>query len=392
MSFVSEWVMENSDKIEKGVEILGQGCEILAATVGQFKPILEAVFNVSTELISNPEGKEARFLGEQFVKVNQKLEKIQGEIKKTELAIKRSLVNQQNFNLQANIMSQYEYFKYIFTAKPKFKQLKRDEFLIYFEEFEGEKNLECLYDVIMKENTSGQTMLDIIVETEQRSRRAVEEFCASLKKLFVVGIISLMGYAALNEDTVDEEMGKKWLARMEDVEKRMKAAVDECVNNFAEQAKSDIDEMLLEKQSSVDPEFTKFILEALVKKYYWVSWSVRVFNDDDGGKSVKFLFGKKRHVNCGVDNYFEHLSGNKIRVVVSFTADPKPLDKNQIKDQIENENGDVESVAESLSKSFPNCLVHAISHTKKMEEANNFEPEHLYYISHKKAHICIHSE
>ncbi|XP_060717940.1 uncharacterized protein LOC132840374 [Tachysurus vachellii] len=391
MSFVAEWLMENSDKIEKGVEILGQGCEILAATVGQFNPILEAVFNVSAELLSNPEGKEARYLSEQFVKVNQKLEKIQGDIKKTELAMQRSSVNIQNFNFYTQIINQHEMFKYIFTAKTKFKKLKRDEFLIHFEEYEGEKNLECLYDAIMKENTSGQTLLDTIVETEQRSRRAVEEFCASLKKLFLVGIISLMGYTALQEDTVDEEMGKTWLARMEEVEKRMKAAVDECVNNFAEQAKTDIDEMLLEKQSSVDPEFTKFLLEALVKKYYWVSWSVRVFNDDDI-KLVKFLFGKKRHINGGVDNYFEHLSGNKIRVVVSFTADPKPLDKSQIKDQIENEKGGVESVAESLSKCFPNCLVHAISRTKKVEEANNFEPEHLYYISHKKAHICIHSE
>ncbi|XP_027013441.2 uncharacterized protein LOC113649716 [Tachysurus fulvidraco] len=384
---LEEWFMENSDKIEKGVEILGKGCEILAATVGKFNPILEAVFKVAAELLSNPESKETNYLAEQFVKVNQKLEKIQSDIKNIELVMQRSFVNIENFKFQANIMSQYEYFQYIFTAKPEYKKLKRDEFLIFFEKFEGEKNLECLYNAIMIENTSGQTMLDIIVETEQRSRRAVEEFCASLKKLFVVGIISLMGYAALKKDTVDEEMGKKWLARMEDVEKRMKAAVDECVNNFAEQAKTDIDEILLEKQSSVDPEFAKFLLEALVKKYDWVSWSVRVFNDDDGGKLVKSLFRKKR-----VDNYFEHLCSNKIRVVVSFTADPKPLDKNQIKDQIEKEKGGMESVAESLSKSFPNCLVHAINCSLNVEEANNFESEHLYYNSHKIAHICIHSE
>ncbi|XP_027013649.2 uncharacterized protein LOC113649844 [Tachysurus fulvidraco] len=385
MSFVPEWIMENSKR-----EILGQGCEILAATVGQFNPILEAVFKFSAMLFSNPESKEAKYLAEQFVKVNQKLENIQGDIQKTELAIKQSLMNIQYFNLQANINSQYEYFKHIFTPKSN-KKLKRDEFLKFFEKFEGEKNLECLYNAIMIENTSGQTMLDIIVETEQRSRRAVEEFCASLKKLFGVGIISLMGYAALKEDTVDDKMGKKWLARMEDVEKRMKAAVDECVNNFAEQAKSDIDKMLKGKQSSVDPEFTKFLLEALVEKYYWVSWSVRVFNADDS-KLVKFLFGKKHHINGGVDNYFENLSGNKIRVVVSFTADPKPLDKNQIKDQIEKEKGGVESVAESLSHSFPNCLVHAINRCTKVKEANNFQPEHLYYIHHKQAHICIHSE
>ncbi|XP_058232919.1 protein rapunzel-like [Hemibagrus wyckioides] len=391
MSGVAEWLLENRDKIEKGVEILGQGCEILAATVGQFNPILEAVFNVSAELLSNPEGKEARYLAEQFDKVNQNLEKVQSEIKKTELAMQRSSLNMEYFTFYTQIINQHEMFKYIFTAKPKFKKLKREEFIIHFEEYEGDKNLDCLYEGIVKENKSGQTMLDTIVATEQRSRRAVEEFCASLKKVLVVGIISLMGYAALKEDTVEEELAKKWLARMEDVEMRMKAAVDECVNNFSEQAKIDIDEKVKEKQSSVDPEFTKFILDALVEKYYWVSWSVRVFKDDET-KLLKLLFGKQRHINGGSDNYFEHFCNNKIRIVVSFTADPKPLNKNQIKDQIENEKGGVEAVAESLSKSFPNCFVHTISRSKKVEEANNFNPDDFYYISHKKAHICIHSE
>ncbi|KAG7317989.1 hypothetical protein KOW79_019024 [Hemibagrus wyckioides] len=387
---VAEWLMENREKIEKGVEILGHGCKILAVTVGQFNPILEAVFNVSAELLSNPEGKEAKYLAKQFDKVNQKLEKVQSDIKKIELALQRSSVNKDNFKFNANIVCQYEKFKYIFTSNPKFKKLKREEFIIHFEQYERDKNLDCLYKAIVNKNQSGQTILDIIVATEQRSRRAVEEFCASLKKVLVVGIISLMGYAALKEGTVEEELVKKWLARMEEVETRMKAAVDECVNNFSEQAKIDIDEKVKEKQSSDDPD-PQFILDALKEKYYWVSWSVRVFKYYDS-KLWKFLFGKQHHVNGGSDNYFEHFCNDNIRIVVSFTADPKPLNKNQIKDQIENEKGGVEAVAESLSKSFPNCFVHTISRSKKVEEANNFDPEHFYYIHHRKAHICIHSE
>lgn len=391
MSAVAEWLIENRDKIEKGVEILGQGCEILAATVGEFNPILEAVLNVSAELLSNPEGKEARYLSEQFGKVHQNLEKVQGDIKKTELALQRSSLNIQYFKFYTQIINQHEMFKYIFTAKPKFKKLKVEEFLIHFEEYEGEKNLDCLYDAITKKNDSGQTMLETIVATEERSRRAVEEFCVSLKKVLMVGILSLMGYAALTEDPVEEDMATKWLERMEDVEKSMKAAVDECVNNFAEQAKMDIEQKLVEKQSSVDPEFTKFLLDALDQKYYWVSWSVRVFKDEES-KIGKFLFGKQRHVNGGGGDFFEILCNNKIRIVVSFTADPKTLNKSQIKDQIEKEKGGMGAMAESLSKSFPNCLVHAISRSKKVEEINNFKPEHFYYISHKIAHICIHSE
>lgn len=230
-------------------------------------------------------------------------------------------------------------------------------------------------------------MLDTILATEQRSRRAVEEFCAGLKKVLVIGIISLMGYEALKEGTVEEDMVQQWLDRMEDVEKRMKAAVDECVNNFAEQAESDIDEKLKERPSSVDPEFTQFLLDALVEKYYWVSWSVRVFKDGDS-KLGKFLFGKHRHINSGGGNYFDWLN-NKTRIVVSFTADPKSLNKSQIKDQIEKEKGGLESVAESLCKSFPNCLVHVITRSEKVEEANNFKPEDFYYFPQNSRNLYL---
>ncbi|KAM9436558.1 rapunzel 5 isoform 1-T1 [Clarias gariepinus] len=393
MSRVEEWVLENKDKIEKGVEIMSQGCEVLAATVGQFHPILEAVFVASAELLSNPEGKEAKYLAEQFERVNQKLEGIQDEIEKLALELQRTSLNKQNFDREAQMISQYEKFQEFVIAKPKFKEKKKEKFLSHYENTDRDVNLDGLYNAVTGENTSGDAMLDTILVTEQMSRRAVEEFCARLKKLFVVGIIAVMGYTALKEGTVGEDMVKKWQGRMEDVEKRMKAAVDECVNNFPEQAKKDVEHKLVERQSSVDPEFTKFLLDSLAKKYDWVSWSVRVFNHS-GIFFWNWLAGKRYHGSGGGINYFDLLTDNKVRIVVSFTANPKPLNKVQIKDQIENEKlkGDMISVAESLCKSLPNCLVHAVSRYKRVEEANNFVPECYYYAAHKRAHICIHSE
>ncbi|XP_053530863.1 rapunzel 5 [Ictalurus punctatus] len=393
MSRVEEWVLENKDKIEKGVEIMSQGCEILAATVGQFHPILEAVFVASAELLSNPEGNEAKYLAEQFERVNQKLEGIQDEVEKIALELQRTSLNKQNFDREAQMISQYEKFQEFVIAKPKFKEKKKEKFLSHFENTDRDVNLDALYNSFIGENTSGDAMMDTILVTEQRSRRAVEEFCARLKKLFVVGIIAVMGYTALKEGTVGQDMVKKWQDRMEDVEKRMKAAVDECVNNFPAQAKMDVENKLTERQSHVDPEFTKFLLDALVKKYDWVCWSVRVFNH--GGIFFwNWLAGKRYHGSGGGINYFDLLTKNKIRIVVSFTANPKPLNKVEIKDQIENERlkGDMISVAESLCKTLPNCLVHAVSRYKRVEEVNNFDPECYYYAVHKRAHLCIHSE
>ncbi|XDV40865.1 hypothetical protein PO909_009863 [Leuciscus waleckii] len=393
MNRVEEWVLENKDKIEKGVEIMGQGCEVLAATVGQFHPILEAVFLASAEILGNPDGKEAKFLAEQFEKINQKLEGIQDEIDQIALEMQRTSMNKQNFDREAKIISQYEKFQEFVNAKPKFKEKKKEKFISQYENTGSDLNIDALYNAVTGENISGDAILDTVVTTEQRSRKPVEEFCARLKKIFVMGIIAVMGHAALKEGVVGEAMVKKWQDRMEDVETRMKAAVDDCIENFPLQAKTDVEHKLLEQQASVDPEFAGLILDLLEKKYYWVSWSVRVFNHS-GIFFWNWLAGKKYHGSGGCGNFFDLLTPNSIRIVVSFSTDPKPLNKSQLLDQIEAQKlkGNMQSVAQALWKSLPDTLVHAISCYKQVEEKNNFQPECFYFARHKKAYLCIHSE
>ncbi|XP_062321425.1 uncharacterized protein LOC134023369 isoform X1 [Osmerus eperlanus] len=394
MTSVAEWLLQNRGKIEKGVEIMGQASEVLAATVGQIHPILEAVFVASAEILSNPDGKEARYLTEQFDLVNQKLEGIQDDIDKIALELQRTSMNKQNFDREAQMISQYEKFQDFVNAKPKFKEKKMEKFLIQFENTDGDLNLDALYNAVTGENTAGDPMLETVVATDQRSRRAVEDFCARLKKLFVVGIIAVMGYAALKEGEVGNDMVKKWQDRMEDVEKRMKAAVDDCTENFADQAKLDMEHQVKETPASVDFDFTKSLLESLVKKYDWVRWSIRVFNDKERIFFFNWLAGKKYHGSGGGANYFDILTNNKIKVMVSFCVDPKPINKSQIQELIETQKlkGNMMNVAQCLSKSFPNCLVHAVSHYKEVVETNNFHEDCYYYGKHKRAYLCIHSE
>ncbi|XP_071376120.1 protein rapunzel-like isoform X1 [Centroberyx affinis] len=394
MTNVADWLLQNRGKIEKGVEIMGQASEVLAATVGQLHPVLEAVFVASAEILSNPEGKEARYLTEQFDLVNQKLEGIQDEIDKIGLELQRTTMNKQNFDREAQMLSQYEKFQDFVNAKPKFKEKKMEKFLSHYENTDGDLNLDSLYNAVTGENTSGDPMLETVVAIEQRSRRAVEDFCARLKKLFVVGIIAVMGHAALKKGAVGEEMVKKWQERMEDVEKRMKAAVDDCMENFADQAKLDMEHQLQEKPGSVDLDFTKSLLDSLVKKYDWVNWSIRVFNDKERIFFFNWLAGKKYHGRGGGANYFDVLTKNNIKVMVSFCVDPKSFNKSQIQEEIEKQKlkGNMIDVAQSLSKSFPSCLVHAVSHYKEVVQTNNFPEDCYYYGKHKRAYLCIHPE
>ncbi|XP_033958989.1 rapunzel 5 [Pseudochaenichthys georgianus] len=393
MNNVADWLVQNRDKIEKGVEIMGQASEVLAATVGQLHPILEAVFVASAEILSNPDSKEARYLTQQFKMVNQQLEGIQDEIDQIALELQKTSLNKQNFDREAQMLSQYEKFQDFVNAKPKFKEKKMEKFISHYENTDSDLNLDALYNAVIGESTAGDPMLETVVAIEQRSRRAVEDFCARLKKLFVVGIISIMGHSALKEGVVGEDMVKKWQGRMEDVEKRMKAAVDECTENFADQAKMDIEHKLLENPGTVNQDFTKSLLDSLVKKYDWVNWSVRAFSNRERIFFFNWLAGKKCHGSGGA-NWFDILTNTKIKVVVSFCVDPKPINKGQILEQIESQKmkGNMMAVALALNKSFPNYLVHAVSHYKEVVQSNNFHEDCYYYGKHKRAYLCIHSE
>ena len=124
---VADWLVENKDKIERGVEVMGQVSEVLASTVGQLHPILEAVFMASAEILGNPEGKEARYMTEQFEKVHLKLEGLQDEVEQIGRELQRCSMNKQNFDREAQMLSQYEKFQDFINAKPKFKAKKKEK-------------------------------------------------------------------------------------------------------------------------------------------------------------------------------------------------------------------------------------------------------------------------
>ncbi|CAJ1062881.1 uncharacterized protein LOC117823517 [Xyrichtys novacula] len=393
MSSLADWIVENKDKIEAGVEMIGKASEVLAATVGKLHPFLEVMFISGAELLRNPGSSEARYVSTQFDLINKKLAGIREEMSEIALELQKSSMNKQNFDQEAQIISQYEKFQDFVNAEPKFKEKKMEKFINHFENTDGDLNLDALYNSVTGDNISGDQMLETVVAIEQRSRRAVEDFCAKLKKLFVVGIIAVMGHAALKEGVVGEEMVKKWKDRMEDVEKRMKAAVDECTEKFADQAKLDVEHMLQENPATVSHEFTQTLLDALVKKYDWVRWSIRTFHERERIFFFNWLAGKKCHGHGG-KNWFEFVTKNKIVVVISYCADPKPINKSQIQEKIEARKlkGNMKSLALSLNNFFPDCLVHTVSHYKEVVESHNFHEDSYYYWKHKKAHLCIHPQ
>ncbi|XP_040020323.2 protein rapunzel-like [Gasterosteus aculeatus] len=393
MDGVADWLVLNRDNIEKGVEIMGEASEVLAATVGKLHPVLEAVFKTSAMILKNPDSKEARYLTEQFELVNQKLVGIQGEINQIMEELQIGSINKQNFEYEMHMRSQYDKLQDFLNAKPEYKEIKMGMFIRHYENTGADRNLDALYNAVVGNGPMRYPLLEILVSVKKRSRRTVEDFCAGLKKLFVVGIIAVMGHSALKEGVVGEEMVKKWQGRMEDVENRMKAAVDDCTDNFAVQAKLDMEHLVKEKSGAIKLDLAKSLLESLVKKYDWVKWSIRAFAVKERFFFFNWLAGKKCHGSGGA-NWFEILTNSKVIVVVSFCVDPKPINKSEIQEKIEGQKmkGNMVDVAQALSSSFPDCLVHAVSHYKEVVESNNFHEDSYYYGKRKGTYLCIHPE
>ncbi|XP_029593688.1 uncharacterized protein LOC115177234 [Salmo trutta] len=391
MTSVAEWLLQNKDNLEKGIEIMGQASAVLVATVGQFHPILEAVFQASYEIFSNPEGQHTKYLTEQFFKVNQNLRRIVAEEDQISRELQKTSLNKQNFNWEAQILNQYKKFEEFFNAKPSLKKEKMDEFLLTYEVLNKDMNLDALYNAFTG-NSSGGSMLQTVVDTEQFNRSAVEDFCEILKKLFLKGIIAFMGYNSLKKKDVGDQMLKKWLKQMEQVEESMKKVIDDIIDNFAPRAKEDMVKQLEEIPDTVGLDFTESILDTLKNKYYWVSWSIRVFNDKERIFFFNWLAGKKYHCSEGGSHFFEVMTKNNIKVVISFSVQPKLINMDLIKEQIEGQKlkRNIMDVAQVLSRRLPNCQVHAVSAYKKVVESNNFKEGCFYYGKHQNVYICVH--
>ncbi|XP_023686285.2 rapunzel 4 isoform X2 [Paramormyrops kingsleyae] len=244
-----EILLDKRDMVETVMEVFDKGAEAVDSSAEDF-----SVFSISLPLVQlaldNTESTEAEYMKEQFQKVWEHLEVMSEEVERINQQIRKSEVDVAYFQVEENLNNVFRKYMDILNAKPKFRAVKKKLFLKHFEKTGGDLNLDAIYGAVT--GSSGEPLLETVLAIEQRSRRAVEEFCSGLKKLFIMGIIAVMGHAALNQGEVGEELVSKWQERMGEVERRMKAAVDDCKETFAVQAKMDVEHHLLDKEGSVN--------------------------------------------------------------------------------------------------------------------------------------------
>ncbi|XP_030014264.1 rapunzel 4 [Sphaeramia orbicularis] len=382
-------VADKKDMVETVMEVFEQGAEVVASIAGDLFPVFSIAAPIVKLALDNVESKEAEYMKEQFQKVRQRLEVISEEIQRINDEIKKSGVDAAYFSVEENITNQFRKYMDILNAKPKFREVKKKLFLEHFAKTGGEKNLNTLFSAVTGDNFSGESVLEITLNYEEKSRRAMEDFCARMKKLFCVGLIALLGHAALKEYGDEEELLKDWGEKMKTVQKKMNAVIEDCILSFPKQAELDSRRLVRDRPELTNQQLADAIVEKLKKKYDWVGWSVRVFRSPTG------LFNKKKEFHCptGKSRFQVAAADDKLNIVVSYSSSPEPVDKNRIQQLIHAQKKLLlVDTAEFLFGELPgSCVVHTVKISKDLACSTSFSDELHYWEEHKNFYVCVHS-
>ncbi|XP_071376124.1 protein rapunzel-like isoform X2 [Centroberyx affinis] len=382
-------VAEKKNVVETVMDVFEQGAEVVASIAGDLFPVFSIAAPIVRLALDNVESKEAAYMKEQFQKVRDRLEVVSEEIQRITDEIKKSGVDAAYFSVEENITNQFRKYMDILNAKTKFREVKKKLFLEHFVKTGGDKNLHTLYNAVTGDNFGGESVLEITLNYEEKSRRAMEDFCARLKKLFCIGLIALMGYTALKGCDDEEELLKDWGEKMKAVQDKMNVVIEDCIVSFPKQAELDSRRLVRDQSDLTNQQLADAIIQKLKKKYDWVCWSVRIFRSPSG------LFANKKDFHCstGKSRFQVPSSDEKLIVMVSYSDSPEPVDKTRIQQLIQSQKKpSVVGVAELLFEELPGaCVVHTIKTCKDLAYCWSFTDELHYWEEHKNFYVCAHS-
>lgn len=382
-------VAQKKDVVENVMEVFEQGAEVVASIAGDLFPVFSIAAPIVRLALDNVESKEAEYMKEQFQKVRDRLEVVSEEVQQINQEIKKSGVDATYFTVEENLTNQFRKFMDVLNAKPKYREIRKKTFLDHFNRTGGDKNLHTLYSAVTGDNFSGESVLEITLNYEQKSRRAVEEYCATLKKLFCVGLIALLGHAALKGDEEEEKLLQEWSEKMKVVQSKMIVVIEDCINSFPTQSELDAKRIVRDQSDKSNQQLADMLVEHLKKKYDWVCWSVRIFNSPTG------LFTNKKDFQglTGKSRFQVSASDDKLNVVVSYSASPEPVDKARIQSLVlEQKKLPMTQLAELLFETIPVCVVHTIKTScKDLGYSSSFSDELHFFEEYKNFYVFLHS-
>lgn len=227
-SVLSEDVVEDQAKLKQGLVKVLQCVATISSAAAVVNPIFGVAGSLIRVVLHHIDDEDIRTLKREFSSVNRALNQLSQQHHNTLVQIKKETLDGQYGSVEDNLRNQFRKFMDMVEARPEQRERKKDEFEESYANDLGDQNLHTLYDgVVGKPKLFSRPVLEVYLKHSQGDRRTMERLCTRLTYLFCIGLIALMGYAAIIGDD-EEGLSEEWAEKMEHVQEKMQEALRRC--------------------------------------------------------------------------------------------------------------------------------------------------------------------
>uniref|UniRef100_A0A1A8H7K3 Rapunzel n=1 Tax=Nothobranchius korthausae TaxID=1143690 RepID=A0A1A8H7K3_9TELE len=221
-------INEDRAKLKQGMVKVLQCVATISSAAAVVNPIFGVAGSLIRVVLHQIDDEDIRTLKREFGSVNRALDELSHQNRKTLVQIEKETLDGQYCHVEENLKHQFKKFMDMMEARPEFRERKKNDFEQSYADDLGDQNLHTLYDgVVGKRKLFSRPILEVYLKHSQGDRRTMERLCTRLTYLFCIGLIALMGYAAIVGDD-EEGLGEEWAEKMEHVQEKMQEALRRC--------------------------------------------------------------------------------------------------------------------------------------------------------------------
>lgn len=225
---MDEEIVEDHAKLKQGLVTVLKCVEAISSAAAVVNPIFGVAGSLIRVVLHHVDDEDIRTLKREFNSVNRGLDQLSRMNRDTLVQIKKETLDGQYACVEENLKHQFKKFMEMVDAPPEHRVRKKDDFEQSYSNDLGDQNLHTLYDgVVGKRKLFSRPILEVYFKHSQADRQTMEHLCTRLTYLFCIGLIALMGYAAIIGDD-EEGLSQEWAEKMEHVQEKMQEVLHRC--------------------------------------------------------------------------------------------------------------------------------------------------------------------
>lgn len=225
---MEEEIVEDHAKLKQGLVKVLKCVEAISSAATVVNPIFGVAGSLIRVVLHHIDDEDIRTLKREFNSVNRGLDQLSRMNRDTLVQIKKETLDGQYACVEENLKHQFRKFMEMVDAQPEHRERRKDDFEQSYSNDLGDQNLHTLYDgVVGKRKLFSKPILEVYLKHSQGDRQTMEHLCTRLTYLFCIGLIALMGYAAIIGDD-EEGLSQEWAEKMEHVQEKMQEVLRRC--------------------------------------------------------------------------------------------------------------------------------------------------------------------